>query len=179
MEYLDTGILEADRLISCIALTAAYSHQLITYKQHLMNRILLLLFTTIGLLTNYSFIPPDDNVERFISVKFESMHQIYNHGVGHEWDNFLFVNKQIIREYEKVTFKLKKPAPLKIEAHAIEKDKHHDDVGLDSITFTYSDLIAIEKNRFEVKIKVMENVGQRAGNLALWRFIFELAKEKE
>lgn len=43
--------------------------------------------------------------------------------------------------------------------------------------FTYSDLISIqESNRFEMNVIVMENGGQNAGNIAKWKFIFEITK---
>lgn len=119
------------------------------------------------------------SIDRYISIKLVRTHQMYNNRVGNDWDNFLSVNKQIIRKEEKVVFKLEKRAPITVEAHAIEKDKHHDDAGENKITFTYSDLIAIEKNQFEIRITVMENGGQNAGNLAKWMYIFEVARENK
>lgn len=119
----------------------------------------------------------DTPIERHVSVKLVSTHQISNNRVGHDWENFLSVRKQIIKREEKVTFKLKKRAPLTIEAHAIEKDKNYDDHGKKTITFTYSDLIAMTKSRFEIRIIVEENGGQYAGNIAEWMYVFELVKE--
>ncbi|MEM1319217.1 MAG: hypothetical protein AAGG75_03120 [Bacteroidota bacterium] len=113
---------------------------------------------------------------KYIAVKLVSTHQLSNDSVGHEWENFLSINRRIIKKGEKAQFKLVKRAPLIIEAHAIEKDPSYDDHGKSEITFTYSDLIAIERNRFEVRISVTENGGQNAGNLAEWMYIFELEK---
>ena len=126
-----------------------------------------------------AFKTTDNTIERYISVKLLSTHQIYNNKVGHDWEHFLSVNKQIIKKDEEVIFKLKRRAPLNIEAHAIEKDKQYDDHGKESMPFTYSDLIAVEKASFEVRIIVMENGGQNAGNLAEWMYIFELARAEK
>ncbi|MFT4667783.1 MAG: hypothetical protein ACI9XB_004757, partial [Gammaproteobacteria bacterium] len=102
-----------------------------------------------------------------------------NNGVGQDWNNFLSINKNVIRKGESLTVELKKRAPLRIEAHSIEEDKNYSDPGENHMDFTYSDLISIkESSRFEMNVTVMENGGQNAGNLAKWKFIFELSREE-
>lgn len=143
-----------------------------------MNRLPAIYLAAILLLAflQYSFIEVE--IDRYVSVKLTSTHPISNNGVGKEWDHFLSVNQHIIREKEKVTFQLKKRAPLRIEAHAIEDDRDYPDVGMQFMTFTYSDLIAIDKSTFEIRVNVMENGGHDSGKMAEWMFIFELAREK-
>ena len=116
--------------------------------------------------------------KRKISITLEKTILTENNGVGHDWNNFLSVNKQVIKKGEKIILELPKMAPLKIEAHAIEEDKHHPDKGQSELEFTYSELIAIKKNRFEVEITVIENGGKRAGRIAKWKYFFVIAKEK-
>ena len=38
--------------------------------------------------------------------------------------------------------------------------------------FIYSDLIAIDKNRFEMDVTIVENGGKYAGNTAVAKFLF-------
>ena len=71
---------------------------------------------------------------------------------------------------------MKKRAPLTIEAHSIEQDADYPDKGKTSMDFIYSDLIAIDKNRFEMDVTVVENGGQYAGNLAKWKFLFKIKR---
>ena len=111
---------------------------------------------------------------RSIGVRLISTHISFNNGVGNEWSTFLMVRDSAIQVGELAIFELEKRAPLIIEAHAVESDKNYSDEGSNSMIFTYSDLIAIEESRFEINVKVMENGGQQAGNLAEWIFLFEL-----
>lgn len=115
--------------------------------------------------------------ERKISIKLESVLQLSNNHVGSDWNCFLSVQKQIIKKGETLIIELKKRRPLVIEAHAIEEDKDYSDSGKKSMTLTYSDIIAIEKNRFELDVTVIENGGQYAGNIAKWKFIFEIKRK--
>ena len=83
----------------------------------------------------------------------------------------------MIKKDEELIVELKKRAPLRIEAHSIEEDKNYSDAGDNHMDFTYSDLISIqESSRFEMNVIVMENGGSNAGNIAKWKFIFELTK---
>jgi hypothetical protein len=117
--------------------------------------------------------------KRKISIKLEHVLQLSNNGVGQEWNNFLSINKNVIKKEEELIVELKKRAPLRIEAHSIEEDKNYSDAGDHHMDFTYSDLISIkESNRFEMNVVVMENGGQNAGNIAKWKFIFEISKVK-
>lgn len=136
---------------------------------------------TISILSAFLFSSQTSNtkIDRFISVKLVSTIQISNKGIGHDWENFLAINKRVILKDKKVTFKLENRAPLTVEAFAIEKDKKHDDVGKAEMTFTYSDLIAVENSQFKIRIKVMENSGKSSGNMAEWEYKFELARETE
>lgn len=127
-----------------------------------------------GIVINYSFSFPNSAIDRYITIKLLNTYLISNNGVGHDWDNFLSIHKQVIRKGEKITIKLEQRAPLTIKAYAIEEDKNYSDTGEKETTFPYSDLIAIKKSKFEVKIKVMENGGANAGNYAEWKYIFEL-----
>jgi len=120
---------------------------------------------------------PSSKKVRKISITLEKTILTENNGVGHDWNNFLSVNKQVIKKGEKITIELPKMAPLKIEAHAIEEDKHHPDKGTSELEFTYSELIAITKSRFEIEITVIENGGKRAGSLAKWKYFIVIAEE--
>ena len=83
----------------------------------------------------------------------------------------------MIKKDEELIVELVKRAPLRIEAHSIEEDKSYSDAGDNHMDFTYSDLISIqESSRFEMNVIVMENGGQNAGNIAKWKFIFEIKK---
>jgi hypothetical protein len=85
----------------------------------------------------------------------------------------------VVKKEEEFIVELKKRVPLRIEAHSIEEDKNYLDVGDNHMGFTYSDLISITKsNKFEMNVVVMENGGQPAGNIAKWKFIFEISKVK-
>ena len=115
--------------------------------------------------------------KRKISIKLEHVLQLSNNGVGQEWNNFLSINKNVVKKEEELIVELKKRAPLRIEAHSIEEDKNYSDAGENHMDFTYSDLISIEESsRFEMNVIVMENGGQNAGNIAKWKFIFEITK---
>ncbi len=136
------------------------------------NYLIILIFTSFLFLGN-----SNSNIKRKISIKLDHVLQLSNNGVGHDWNNFLSINKQVIKKGEELIIELKKRAPLRIEAHSIEEDKNYSDAGENHMDFTYSDLISIEdKNRFEMNVSVMENGGQNAGNLAKWKFIFEISK---
>jgi len=116
-------------------------------------------------------------VKRKISIKLEHVLQLSNNGVGQDWNNFLSINKNVIKKDEELVVVLKKRAPLRVEAHSIEEDKKYSDAGDNHMDFTYSDLISIqESSRFEMNVIVMENGGQNAGNIAKWKFIFEITK---
>ncbi len=118
-----------------------------------------------------------DLAKRKISIKLEHVLQLSNNGVGQEWNHFLSINKNVIKKEEELVVELKKRAPLRIEAHSIEEDKNYSDAGDNHMDFTYSDLISIqESSRFEMNVIVMENGGQNAGNIAKWKFIFEITK---
>lgn len=119
-----------------------------------------------------------NSIERKISIKLESILQVSNNHVGTDWNHFLSVQKQVIKKGEKVIFTLEKRAPMSIEAHSVEADKDYDDYGKSSIDFIYSDLIAIDKNRFEMDVTVVENGGQYAGNTAQWKFLFMIKRVK-
>lgn len=127
----------------------------------------------------YSLSSFGQGIERYITITLLSTHPISNNGVGNEWENFLSVDEKIINKGEKLKVKLEKRAPVTVEAHAVEVDKQYSDVGKNSMTFTYSDLIAIEKTKFKIKVKVMENGGHTAGNIAEWMYIFEIESEME
>ena len=117
--------------------------------------------------------------KRKISIKLEHVLQLSNNGVGQDWKNFLSINKKVIKKDEELILELKKRAPLRIEAHSIEEDKNYSDAGENHMDFTYSDLISIQESiRFEMNVVVMENGGQNAGNIAKWKFIFEISKVK-
>ena len=137
----------------------------------------IIFFLIFVILPNYSFHDVKDGVERYITIKLLSTHPVSNNGVGNQWDNFLSVDEKVIKKGEKLKIKLEKRAPVTIEAHAIEEDKNYSDFGKNSMTFTYSDLIAIKKAKFKIRIKVMENGGQNAGNLAEWMYIFEISNK--
>jgi hypothetical protein len=55
--------------------------------------------------------------KRKISIKLEYVLQLSNNGVGQEWNNFLSINKNVIKKEEELIVELKKRAPLRIEAH--------------------------------------------------------------
>lgn len=134
--------------------------------------ILLLLFSLLSMGNIKSEI-----IKRKISIKLEHVLQLSNNGVGQDWNNFLSINKNVIKKDEELIVELKKRAPLRIEAHSIEEDKNYSDAGDNHMDFTYSDLISIqESSRFEMDVIVMENGGQNAGNIAKWKFIFEITK---
>ena len=136
-------------------------------------------FSSLLILTSFLFMGTSNSnvVQRKISIKLDHVLQLSNNGVGHDWNNFLSINKNVVKKGEELEVELKKRAPLRIEAHSIEEDKHYSDAGQNHMDFTYSDLISIEdKNRFEMNVTVMENGGQNAGNLAKWKFIFEISK---
>lgn len=125
----------------------------------------------------YSFNNSSQGIERYITITLLSTHPISNNGVGNEWENFLSVGEQVIKKGEKLKIKLEKRAPVTIEAHAVEEDKNYSDVGKSSMTFTYSDLIAIKKSKFKISVKVMENGGHTQGKMAEWMYLFEIVSE--
>ena len=134
--------------------------------------ILLLLFSFLSMGHSKS-----ELAKRKISIKLEHVLQLSNNGVGQDWNNFLSINKNVIKKDEELIVELVKRAPLRIEAHSIEEDKSYSDAGDNHMDFTYSDLISIqESSRFEMNVIVMENGGQNAGNIAKWKFIFEIKK---
>lgn len=110
--------------------------------------------------------------ERKIAITLESVLQMSNDHVGNDWDHFLSVNKKIIKKGETEIFVLQPRAPLSIIANSVEADKDFSDSGDDKMDFIYSDLIAIDKTRFELDVIVVENGGQYAGNTAKWKFLF-------
>jgi len=110
--------------------------------------------------------------ERKIAITLESVLQISNDHVGRDWNHFLSVNKKIIKKGETAIFVLQRRAPLSIIATSVEEDKDFSDSGDDKMNFIYSDLIAIDKTRFELDVVVVENGGQYAGNMAKWKFLF-------
>ncbi len=112
------------------------------------------------------------NKERKIAITLESVLQISNDHVGGDWSHFLSINKKIIKKGETEIFVLQPRAPLSIIANSIEADKDFSDSGEDKMDFIYSDLIAIDKTRFELDVIVVENGGQYAGNMAKWKFLF-------
>jgi hypothetical protein len=135
-------------------------------------------FYTLLLLSSFLFMG-NTSPNKKITIKLQHTLQLSNNGVGQDWNNFLSINKNVIRKGESLTVELKKRAPLRIEAHSIEEDKNYSDPGENHMDFTYSDLISIkESSRFEMNVTVMENGGQNAGNLAKWKFIFELSREE-
>ena len=101
---------------------------------------------------------------------------MWNNHLGGDWNHLLSVQEQVIKKGETLVLILKKRAPLSIEAYSIETDKNFSDAGKKSMDFIYSDLIAIEQNRFEIDVVVIENGGQYAGNTAKWKFIFKIQK---
>jgi hypothetical protein len=134
--------------------------------------ILLLLFSLLTMGNTKS-----ETAKRKISIKLEHVLGLSNNGVGQDWNHFLSINKNVIKKDEELIVELKKRAPLRIEAHSIEEDKNYSDAGDNHMDFTYSDLISIqESSRFEMNVIVMENGGPNAGNIAKWKFIFEMTK---
>jgi hypothetical protein len=142
------------------------------------SRIRLCLVFTV-LLPFYSFHPPGQDIERYITITLLSTHPISNNGVGDQWDNFLSVGDKIIKKGEKLKVKLENRAPLTVEAQAIEHDDEYSDQGKNSMIFTYSDLIAIKKAKFKITVKVMENGGPNQGNMAEWLYLFEIVGEEK
>ena len=135
----------------------------------------ILIFITI--FVSFFLMGTTTSTNKKISIELQHTLQLSNNGVGHDWNNFLSINKNVIKKGEKLTVELKKRAPLRIEAHSIEEDKNYSDAGEKHMDFTYSDLISIkESSRFEMDVIVMENGGQNAGNLAKWKFIFKISK---
>lgn len=114
---------------------------------------------------------------RQVSVKLEQALVVSNNHVGHDWTMYLKIGKLAIREGETTTIQLSKRAPLRIEAHAIEEDRDYPDAGTKALELSYSNVIAIEKNRFEIEVTVIENGGQYAGNLAIIKFLVLIKKE--
>ncbi len=114
--------------------------------------------------------------ERKIAITLESVLQMSNDHVGGDWRHFLSVQKKIIKKGETEIFVLKRRAPLSIVAHSVEEDKDFSDTGDDKMDFIYSDLIAIDKTRFELDVMVVENSGQYAGNTAVWKFLFVIQR---
>jgi len=112
------------------------------------------------------------NKERKIAITLESVLQISNDHVGGDWSHFLSINKKIIKKGETEILVLQPRAPLSIIANSKEADKDFSDSGEDKMDFIYSDLIAIDKTRFELDVIVVENGGQYAGNMAKWKFLF-------
>lgn len=133
----------------------------------------------IGIISSFSFTTPATDWTRHVAIELKSTHPIYNNGVGNEWNNYLVVNDQIVSEGERSIFKINRRAPFIIEAHAIENDKDYPDEGVKSMTFTYSDLIAIDQSRFEITVQVTENGGRESGKMAEWMFILEISKESK
>ena len=133
---------------------------------------------SMGLLTSSYSIPSGIRADRYISVELVSTHPISNNGVGDDWSNFLSVGDQIVSEGEKVLFKLHKRAPFILVANAVEFDEDYPDEGSKSMTFTYSDLIAMNQNQIDVNVQVIENGGRNAGNMAEWMFIIVINKER-
>jgi hypothetical protein len=119
------------------------------------------------------------SIVRKISIKLETVLSMSNNHVGDDWTHFLSIQKQVIKKGETVIFTLHKRAPMLIEAHSVEDDKDYPDAGENSIEFIYSDLIDIERNRFEMDVVVVENGGQYAGNTATWKFLFVLQSVKD
>lgn len=136
-------------------------------------------FLLLLLLPAFAFHSPSRQIERYITISLLSTHPISNNGVGNQWENFLAVGDKIIKKGEHLKLKLKKKAPVTIEAHAIEEDAQYSDLGKSEMIFTYSDLIAIKKAKFKVTIEVVENGGPTAGKMAEWMYIFEIVSEIE
>lgn len=116
------------------------------------------------------------DAQRKISIKLESILPIFNDHVGNDWTHFLSIQKQVIKKGEIVIFTLKNRAPMLIEAHSIEEDADYPDAGKNSMDLIYSDLIAIDNNRFSIDVTVVENGGQYAGNIATWKFLFMMRR---
>lgn len=114
--------------------------------------------------------------ERKIAINLESVLQMSNDHVGGDWSHFLSVDKKIIKKGETEIFVLKARAPLSIIANSVEEDKDFSDSGDNKMDFIYSDLIAIDKTRFELDVTVVENSGQYAGNTAVWKFLFVIQR---
>lgn len=114
--------------------------------------------------------------ERKIAITLESVLQMSNNHVGGDWSHFLSVDNKIIKKGETEIFVLKTRAPLSIIANSVEEDKDFSDSGDDKMDFIYSDLIAIDKTRFELDVTVVENSGQYAGNTAVWKFLFVIQR---
>lgn len=131
---------------------------------------------SLHLASTSSFESEGSSKERNICITLESVLELSNNHVGEDWIHYLLVKDQKIQKGDTLILKLKKRAPLTIEAHSIEEDLDYTDSGKASIDFIYSDLIAIEKNRFELDVTVVENGGQYAGNLAKWKFFFKIKR---
>jgi len=120
----------------------------------------------------YNDNPKEEVKKREISVNLEAVLMVSNNHVGDDWQHFLSIDDQVIFKGESLNLTLQSRAPLRVEAHSIEADKDYPDAGENHMDFIYSDLIAIEKNRFEMDVTIVENGGQYAGNIAIAKFLF-------
>lgn len=113
--------------------------------------------------------PPKASIHRY-QVCLDHAYVSENNKVGNEWISYLQVGEDTLRPGECLKLILTNRGPIRLEAHAIEVDPVHDDIGAKLEVFNYADFIAIEKTRLEIVVEVVENGGEHAGNLAVLKF---------
>lgn len=130
----------------------------------------ILIFFTL-LFTSYctEFLP--QNTSREFVITYEKYFVVSNNHVGNDWVTYLKIGEEVIKEGEEVKLRLSKRSPVRIIAQAIEEDKNYDDTGSATLELTYSEMIAIQKNRLEIEVTVVENGGYYQGHVAVLKFL--------
>lgn len=137
-------------------------------KQMLTLIVLVQIFTSFS----YEWIP--GKAKREFKITFEKVFVTKNPCVGDDWIFSMRVGNKTLKELESIDIVLEDRSPLTIIAEATEEDEAYPDFGSNKLGLTYSDLIAIEKNRFEIEVIVEENGGPNSGCIAIVKFWVEV-----
>lgn len=104
-------------------------------------------------------------------ITYEKYFVVSNNHVGNDWVTYLKIGEEVVKEGEEVKLQLTNRSPVRIIAQAIEEDKNYDDTGSTTLELTYSEMIAMQKNRFEIEVPVVENGGYYQGHVAVLKFL--------
>lgn len=114
------------------------------------------------------YVPKDGSI---VMQVYSYADLVDENNVGNEWDTMAKVNAQKLNEYDSLQLEVTKSDVINISAGARERDQIND-VGFNNSAVKINDLNLSKKNFRYIEVKVRENRGRYAGNIAIYKFTF-------
>ena len=151
----------------------------------LRNRIILIIILIIAIISirflyfygkdkALSNIPKDGNMK--FTVQFYSAELIQNNSVGNDWSFKASINGINVKEGRKIDITATNKDKISFSASAKEHD-FMPETGNGNMSVNIKDVILLENNTYPIEVTVAENIGKYAGNIAKWKFYFNVTRE--